>query len=65
LHLLPPVGPILIRLIRSGLKEQDIIKLGELIERYRGSGRLDLQLMVDEIEMYSSTKIALEKSKLE
>jgi hypothetical protein len=47
------VGSAIIGLIRSELKEQDIIKLAGMFEGYRRSGcGIDTQLLIAELEKY-------------
>jgi uncharacterized protein YbaP (TraB family) len=59
---MPLVGPAIIGLVRSGLKEQDIIKLAGIFERDRGSGgSIDMQLLIAELERYGGIRIAIQK----
>jgi hypothetical protein len=59
---MPLVGPAIIGLIQSGLKEQDIIKLARIFERDRGSGgSIDMQLLITELERYAGIRIAIQK----
>ncbi|MGB8036016.1 MAG: hypothetical protein WCF03_19540, partial [Nitrososphaeraceae archaeon] len=53
------VGPALAKLIQSGLREQDIINLASIFERYStGIGR---QSLISELDKYGSLKSAIEK----
>jgi hypothetical protein len=63
---MPLVGSAIIGLIRSGLKEQDIIKLAEMFEGYRRSGGgIDTQLLTAELEKYGGIRLAIQKRKQE
>jgi hypothetical protein len=51
----PLVGPALQRLFNRGVREQDIIELSKLLERYRHSdGNIDKQSLLAELEKYGS-----------
>jgi hypothetical protein len=64
---IPLVGPAIIGLIRSGLKEQHIIKLAGMFEGYRRSSRggIDMQVLITELEKYLSIRVAVQESKEE
>lgn len=53
------VGPALAKLIQSGIKEQDIINLASIFERY--STGIDRQSLISELDKYGSLKSAIEK----
>jgi hypothetical protein len=57
----PLIGPMLIRLIQSGVKEQDIINMVHLFERNSRSGVMDMQLFISELDKYGSIKSTMEK----
>jgi hypothetical protein len=57
----PLIGPMLIRLIQSGVKEQDIINMVHLFERNSRSGVVDMQLFIAELDKYGSIKSTIEK----
>jgi FtsZ-binding cell division protein ZapB len=61
----PLIGPMLIRLIQSGVKEQDIIHMVHLFERDSTSGIIDMQLFIAELDKYGSIKSAIQKLKQE
>jgi hypothetical protein len=61
----PLIGPMLIRLIQSGVKEQDIINMVHLFERNSTSGIIDMQLFIAELDKYASIKSAIQKLKQE
>ena len=56
---------MLIRLIQSGVKEQDIINMVHLFERNSTSGIIDMQLFIAELDKYASIKSAIQKLKQE
>jgi hypothetical protein len=64
---MPLVGHAIIGLIRSGLKEQHIIKLAGMFEGYRRRSGCDIdtQVLIAELEKYVSIREAVQKSKQE
>jgi hypothetical protein len=60
----PLIGPVLTRLIQSGVKEQDIINMSYLFERNSSStnGVIDVQLLIAELNKYGSIKSTIQKS---
>ena len=61
----PLVGPVLIRLIQNGVKEQDIINIANLLERNSRSGVMDIQSFVAELDKHGSIKSAIQRLKQE
>jgi hypothetical protein len=57
----PLIGPMLIRLIQSGVKEQDIINVVHLFERNSRNGIIDMRLFIAELDKYGSIKSTIEK----
>jgi hypothetical protein len=53
------VGPALAKLIQSGIKEQDIINLASIFERY--STGIARQSLISELDKYGSLKSAIQK----
>jgi hypothetical protein len=58
----PLVGPALQRLFYNGLREQDIIDLSNLFERYRRSnGNIDKQSLIAKLEKYGSIESTIQQ----
>jgi hypothetical protein len=57
----PLVGPVLIRLIQSGVKEQDIINMASLLERNIGGSSIDMQLLITKLDKYGGIKSNIQK----
>jgi hypothetical protein len=58
----PLVGPALQRLFYNGIREQDIIDLSNLFERYRRSnGNIDKQSLMAELEKYGDIESTMQQ----
>lgn len=59
LQLLPLVGPKLVKLIQSGVSEQDIINIAAAFEKYVAG--IDRQSFASELEVYGGLKSLIQK----
>ncbi|MFL6377463.1 MAG: hypothetical protein ACJ72R_08390 [Nitrososphaeraceae archaeon] len=60
----PLIGPKLLKLIQSGLSEQDIINVADIIKKYGAVGgddsNIDMQSLVSDLNKYGGLKSAIE-----
>jgi hypothetical protein len=70
--ILPSIGPLLIRLSQSGVREQDIVDIAELLKNdagisssstssKRGIGIEEIRLLIAELRTYGSIKSTMEQ----
>jgi uncharacterized coiled-coil DUF342 family protein len=68
LLILPSIGPLLIRLSQSGVREQDIVDIAELLKNdaggsssKRGIGIEEIRLLIAELRTYGNIKSTIEQ----